>query len=613
MKNPEVKYKRLRLSIIGSGIALFLLVVVGRLYFLQIIEHEKYADYSRGQYFQKVQITQTRGKILDRNGTPLAISVPTRSVFAHPAKVDNKQETAKILSSALNLSYADIFKKLKSNKNFVWIKRKVSDKEFGSIDWKSMDGVSTLGEDKRFYPHGTLAARAIGFTGIDSQGLAGLEYRYDRLLRGERAVFIAKKDALGRLYGYADGRDPNKRSEIITTIDANIQFAAEKSIKRAYEKYSAKSAVAIVMAVKTGEILAMAEEPEFNPNSFASYGAERYKSISVSESLEPGSIFKIFTAASALDSGVASPEDKFDCENGRFVIGEETIREADGKKFNQLTFSEIVAHSSNIGAIKIAQRIGRRRFYDYIRAFGFGSKTGVDLPGEAIGLFKYYKGWSYMSLPSMSFGQEITATPIQLITAISAIGNGGVMVSPHIMEEVVQNGKIIRKFKAPLYRRVISSHSAKETIEMLRFAVTDGTGKRADLVGYDMAGKTGTAQKYDFKAKKYSKDRFTGSFMGLFPAGNPKFAILVLVDEPSGKGYGGVVAAPVVKEIAKATARTLGIPAKDDAKYLVNWAKLEEKYLKKDKAVIKKSKSFLEKLGEAISGVANASEVEEWL
>ena len=579
-KENILKYKKFRLGIVSVGLLVAFVSILFRLYYIQVIDHSRYAKYSKSQYFQKVHLNQTRGKILDRKGSPLAITIPVKSAFAHPSQVTDIERTSTVLAGELGLDREKMKERLQSGKNFVWVKRKIEDAEYKSLKEKDLEGVSFLTEDKRFYPHNMLGARMLGFCGIDNQGLAGLEYKFDKTLVGDRTVLLAKKDALGRVYGYAGDRDPNERFEMVTTIDSEIQYATEKITRDVFERYQAKSAVAVVMEVSTGEVLAMAEQPELDPNRFAAYPISRYKSLAVTESFEPGSTFKVFVAAAALDSGVAKPDDKFNCEKGLLKIGENTIREAGGKSYDELTFKEVIVHSSNIGSIKVAKRLGEERFYQYIREFGFGSKTDISLPGESAGMLQDYKKWSPMSLASMSFGQEITATPIQLTAALSIIGNGGLYVKPHLVKEVVRDGKTTWKFKPPAERRVISTRAAKETIDMMIAAVEEGTGKKAYLEGYHLAGKTGTAQKYDVKAGQYSEDKHLASFMALFPAENPRFAILVIVDEPAGAGWGGHVAAPPAREIAIAVSKIIGIPSTFDQKYSIDWNALEAAYLK---------------------------------
>ena len=578
MKNLAIKYKKMRIALTGAILLFFFVVVIARLYYIQILQHELYADYSRGQYLQKVRYNPTRGKILDRNMTPLAITVPMKSMFASPYKVKDKPAVASLLADALNLDSATVLAKLEKGKNFVWIKRRIRESRYLALKAMDIPGISFLTEDKRFYPQKNLAARVIGFCGIDNQGLAGLEYLYDRILLGSPEILLAKKDALGRIYGFADGSTPRERYEMVITIDSNIQYIVEKLIREAHEKHNTKAALAVVMATDTGEILAMAEQPGFDPNNFSSYPLSRFKSLSVTQSYEPGSIFKVFLAASALDAWVASPDDQFDGENGFLRVGGKTIREANGRRFGMMSFSEIIWKSSNIGSIKIARELGEQRFYKYIKRLGFGRKSGIDLPGEATGLVRNYKDWSALSLPSISFGQEINATPIQLVTALSVIGNGGLAVTPHLFKQLIRNNVVIRDYPPPTPRRIISKDAARQTIDMMRLAVEKGTGRPAMIKGYDIAGKTGTAQKFDRELERYSQDRYLASFMALFPAHDPVISILVMLDEPAGPVSGGKMAGPIARDIIVASANYLGIPSSVDTTYEVNWKQLRERF-----------------------------------
>ena len=578
MKNRAVKYKKMRIALTGGFLMLLFAAVVARLFYIQILQHDRYADYSRGQYLQKIRYNPTRGKILDRNMKPLAITVPMKSVFASPYKVKDKRIVASVLAKALDMDSASVLDKLKKGRNFVWIKRRVKPSQYRSLHVMEIPGISFLTEDRRFYPQKTLAARAIGFCGVDNQGLAGLEYLYDKVLRGSPEILLAKKDALGRIYGFADGSAPRERYEMVVTIDSNIQYIAEKSVRAAYEKYGTKTALAIVMATRTGEILAIAEQPGLDPNDFSSYPLSRFKSLSVTQGYEPGSVFKVFLAASALDSGAASPGDIFDGENGYLRVGGKTIREADGRRFGKISFAEIIWRSSNIGAIKIARKLGEKRFYRYIKKFGFGQKTGIDLPGEATGLVRHYDDWSALSLPSMSFGQEINVTPIQLITALSAIGNGGLSVKPHLFKQLIRNNVVIRDYPPPTPRRIISRDAARQTITMMRMAVEKGTGKPARVKGYDIAGKTGTGQKFDRELDRYSREKYLASFLALFPANDPVISIVVMLDEPEGPVSGGRMAGPIARDIIVASASYLGIPSGVDTTYEVDWNGLRKKF-----------------------------------
>ncbi|GMT42721.1 MAG: penicillin-binding protein [bacterium] len=598
--DKALKYKKFRIVLVAAVIMASFLASIGRLYYIQIIQHETYVGYSKSQYLQKVRLSPTRGKIMDRNLKPLAITVPMRSVFASPYKIEDGPAAARILSDELGLDETEVLNKLERKKNFVWIKRKILPSQFESLSQHEIAGISFLTEDKRFYPQKWLAARLIGFSGIDNQGLAGIEYHYDRALRGGSEIILAKKDALGRIYGFAGGRDPYRNLEMIITIDSNLQYIVEKVVRKGFEQYQAGSALAIIMGVKTGEILAIAEQPEFNPNDFQSYPMSRFRLLSVTESYEPGSTFKIFLAAAALDSGAVSPGDRFDCENGLYRIGGKRIREAGGRRFGELDFTEIITKSSNIGAIKIAGELGEKSFYGYIRRFGFGEKTGVDIPGEVSGFVRHYRDWSGLSLPSISFGQEINVTPIQMITALSAIGNGGMKVKPHLMKRIVQNGRTIEEYRPPAPRRIISEYAAGQTIKMMRAVVKNGTGRFSYDPGYDIVGKTGTAQKYDRTQRRYSKDRHIASFLALFPGDDPLLAIAVILDEPAGPASGGRMAGPMAKEIIIAAADYMGIPPITDTTYEVDWKSARRRRLpgtkKTDVGTAKEPTEFMEKI-----------------
>lgn len=596
MKNKAVKYKKLRIVVVGVVVLAFFSAIVARLYYIQIVRHEKYSDYSKNQYLQKVRFNPTRGKIMDRNLTPLAISVPMKSLFASPHKVRDKRMTARLLARELEMDESAVFQKLAEKKNFVWIKRKILPSQFESLNRQKIAGISFLTEDKRFYPQKSLAAKLVGFSGMDNQGLAGLEYYYDPVLLGEPEILLAKKDALGKTYGFAGGHNPYRSLEMVVTIDSNLQHIAEKVVRKRFEKYQARAALAIIMDVKTGGILAIAEQPEFNPNDFSSYPTSSFKSLSVTQSYEPGSTFKIFLAAAALDSGTALPDDEFYCENGAYKIGDKWIHEANRRRFDNLTFTEIISKSSNIGAIKIAEKIGEKNFYNYIRRFGFGAKTGLDLPGEVSGLVRHYKKWSALSLPSISFGQEINVTPIQLASALSVIGNGGEYVKPHLLKRITRNGVTVKEYRPPARRRIISEYSARQTIKMMEVAVKSGTGKLAYAKGYDIAGKTGTAQKFDRKEKRYSSERYLASFLALFPAGDPVLAIVVMLDEPGGPASGGRMAGPMAKEIIIASADYLGMPSKTDMVYEVDWKSARREYLPSAPETDSAESGFMEKI-----------------
>jgi cell division protein FtsI (penicillin-binding protein 3) len=566
----SIKLKKIRLLFFTFLMFAGFTVVVVRLFNVQILQYKRFTDYSKNQYFQKVTFSPTRGRILDRNMEPLAMTVPMKSVFATPAAVENKSGAAVMIARDLKMDSGSVLARLEKKGHFAWIKRKVGDEEYEALKSRHLRGVMFVDEDRRFYPLKGTASRAVGFCGLDNSGLSGLEYLYDKTLSGEQVTIIAQKDATGKIYQYGE-KPPESNFELVSTIDINTQFVAEKAVRKTFERYQPKSALAVVMDVRYGDILAMAEYPELDSNDFASFPSSSQKSLTVTQSYEPGSTFKIFVSAAAIDAGLTSPEEKIDCENGHFVMYGKTFKEAKSKHYQIMPLKDVIAKSSNIGMIKVGQKLGDKRLYEYMRKFGFGEKTGVDLPGEISGLLRPYHSWSAVSLPSISFGQEINTTPIQLVTALSVLGNGGMSVKPHLLKMILKDGKVVKEYSPPPSKRIISQSAAEQVIGMMRYTVTDGTGKMAGIQGYEIAGKTGTAQKFDNEHGIYITDRAISSFVALFPANRPVYAVLVVFDEPLGMGWGGEVAAPVAREIIDGIARHSGMPANNQLRYTVDW------------------------------------------
>jgi len=440
---------------------------------------------------------------------------------------------------------------------------------------RHLRGISFVPEDRRFYPQKGLASRLVGFCGLDNNGLAGLEYLYDKTLAGEQMTIIAQRDATGKIYGYNGEKMPENNFELVSTIDSNVQYIAEKAVKNVFRLYQPKAALAIVMDVNTGEVLAAAEMPDLDPNDYSAYPQARQRAISVTQSFEPGSTFKMFVAAAAMEEKVASPEMEFDCENGRYEMYDKehpkVVREAEGHKYGIMSLRDIIAKSSNIGMIKVTQSLSEKKLYEYLRQFGFGSRTGIDLPGEVSGSLRDYRTWSAFSKPTISFGQEVNVTSIQLVTALSVLGNGGMSVKPHLLKQVFKNGVQVMEYAPPPPHRIVSQSTAQKVVEMMHYTVTNGTGKMAQVSGFEVAGKTGTAQKFDNEHARYAENKTLASFIALFPAKKPAYAILVVVDEPIGTGWGGEVAAPVAKEIISGLALYYGRPAEGQRRYDVEW------------------------------------------
>ena len=563
-----------RLKVVSFFLFLFGAALIARLVFLQIIQHDTLVAQSEEQYLSTVKTHFGRGVIFDRNMNELARNVEVESVYVNPSEILDRKSAARILSATLKLNQDQIYKKISSKKHFVWIKRKCSLDEVAKLKQAGLSGVGYISEQKRFYPKRELAASVLGFVGMDNQGLAGIEYAYQPKLKGITFRQVMERDARGRNI-QSFNRLHNSRPgsyDLVLTLDEVIQFTTEYHLKKQVERFKADSGMAVVMNPHTGEIYAMANVPQFNPNHYGAFSAQVWKNKIIASSYEPGSIFKPIVAAAALDKGLARPQDIFFCENGKLKIGNVQIGEASNHKFGWLTMRDIIAKSSNIGAIKIAQQVGRKPFYEYIRKFGFGEKSGLSLPGESAGQLKDLKNWTTMSLVSISFGHEIAVTPIQMVSALAAIANGGNLMVPQITRALIKNGQAMEQFKPEKIRRVISERTSRQLVEVLKSVVKTGTGKKAALEGFDVAGKTGTAQKYNMETRSYSKTEFISSFVGFAPADSPRLVILVMIDNPQGSHWGSVVAAPVFRQIAKKTLRYLNVPSSKERVFILDRA-----------------------------------------
>jgi len=563
-----------RLALVSLVLSAAGLVLVGRLVHLQIIQHDRLAAQSDKQYLRTVEITSGRGNIYDRNRNQLATNIRVESVYADPKSVADKTATARILARVLELNPQAVLKKLKSNRHFVWIKRKSELNAVEKLKQLDLVGVGFIAETKRYYPKRKLAASTLGFVGLDNQGLAGIEHYHHAVLKGRVQRTVLEKDARGRfLWTTANAQDLNPgKQDVVLALDEVIQFIAERELNRQVKEYRAKSGLAIVMDPFSGAVYAMASAPEFNPNNYAAYPPHIWRNDAVASAFEPGSIFKPIVAAASLEEGLAGPDDIFFCENGSYQIGKSRISEASNHQFGWLTLRNIIAKSSNIGAIKIAQRLGNRRFYDYIRKFGFGRRLGVDLPGEASGTLRSIRQWSGLSLASISFGHEISVTPIQMVSAIAAIANGGVLIRPRLTQAILKNGVLDRTFEPEALQTVLSEETSRQMINILKSVVKTGTGAKAAIPGFEVAGKTGTAQKIDPKTQTYSKTKYLASFVGFVPADAPRLVILVMIDEPQKTYWGGEVAAPVFQRIARKTLRYLHIPSSLDRVFVLDRA-----------------------------------------
>ena len=558
--SKETKTSPIRFFLIVSFFLLLLVLIGFRAYQLQWESEPRLKKIANRQHQTIIQLVPHRGAIYDRNGEELALSIEVSSLWANPKEIENRKLVAKKLSKILNLSYFHILKLLNVDRSFVWIKRLLSPQLKNQVEALNVKGLYFIKEYKRFYPNYNEGAHLIGFAGMDSRGLEGIELKYDRLLVEPPNFLKVKRDGLGRII-HLDTHDELLSSgscNIYLAMDSKIQHIAEEALDKGVKKTKAKAGMAVVMNPFTGEVLACAVKPGFNPNAFSRFKASDWRNRVFTDTFEPGSIFKTFLLAAALQSRTVRPSDIFYCENGSYIYGGRVIH--DVKKHGWLTVSKIIKYSSNIGAAKIGEKIGRKKLFTIIKNFGFGKSTLSGFPGEASGMVRAYEKWSNMALANISFGQGIAVTPIQVITAFSAIANGGLLLTPILVKKVVdENSDPIWSAKPNIKGRVIDPIVASQVNQILKMVVSeDGTGRRAQIEGFEVAGKTGTAQKPSPDGGYYS-DRYVSSFMGYVPANKPSIAILVIIDEPKGPFYGGVVAAPIFKEIAKKSLQHLGV------------------------------------------------------
>jgi cell division protein FtsI (penicillin-binding protein 3) len=551
MKRKSINWFKIRIIFISILLFFCFVFIVGRMFQLQVLKKEQLYKLAAQQHHVQIPLVPKRGTIYDNNGNELAVSIEVDSVYADSRKVVDVERTAKELSSVLQIDREELRERLKNHRTFEWVQRKISPKEVAEIKTLSFPGVHFLKENRRFYPNMELAAHIIGFVGLDSKGLEGIEFQYDALLNGKGDVWTLGRDARGReivMDGIPVERDDYHRN-VFLTIDRHIQYVAETELSRSVQKWGAKGGMVIAMDPLTGKILAMASYPFFNPNQFIQYRSKSWRNRAISDTFEPGSLFKAFLAAVALEEKVVRPLDSFFCENGSYTVYDRTIH--DHSRHGWLTFQQIIKFSSNIGASKVGEKVGRERFYRYINSFGFGEKTRIGLPGEGKGIVHHPRYWPPVALDTISFGQGISVTGIQLAVALSAIANGGSLMRPYVVERITdEKGEVVQSFQPEVVRRVISEKTAKKVIALLKAATEKGgTGEEAVPAGYEVAGKTGTAQKVDTLLGGYSEDRYTSGFMGFAPADEPKLVLLIVIDEPQGSTYGGVVAAPVFKAI----------------------------------------------------------------
>lgn len=554
-----------KLRLLFYIVVLCFFVLGYKVVFLQAFQREKFKELAEYQHTAKIEIHALRGSILDRNGKPLAKSLTLPSIAANPAAIDNKEETAEKLSALLGMKRDDIYRSLSCKSSFIWIDRKVDEKLAEKVDSLKLKGIFQVKEatGKRFYPKGKLAVHVLGTTGIDDQGLDGVEAVYDKTLTGRPGYLEAETDKFGR--AIPDGAykliNVKEGKSLELTIDETIQYVAERELAKAVKQYNAKAGTCIVMDVKTGDILAMVNKPDYPAGQYLKSSPTVLANRSITDAYEPGSTFKVFLAAAAIDSGKITLKDRFYCGNCLKAGGWSIHNANDGLSSESGTedITDIVTYSYNVGAASVGLKVGKTTFHNYISKFGFGEETGIDLPQESTGIVMPVSDWSAVNLATASFGQGIAVTPIQLVTAMAAIANDGVMMKPRVVKAILdEKGNVVKEIKPREARRVISVRSAYTMKNILCQVVEKGTGKRAKVPGYFVAGKTGTAQIVHNGV--YESDRYVASFLGFAPANNPRIAILIKVEEPKGAIWGGVVAAPVFAEVAREALWYLKVP-----------------------------------------------------
>jgi cell division protein FtsI (penicillin-binding protein 3) len=543
-----------RIYILFASLFCLSVIISGQLVHLQIIQGPGLAKRAKTQYQKIKEVTPGRGNIYDRHGRELALSIPVESVAAVPIHIENHYEASRLLGQILGVPASQLRSRLDSERHFAWLKRKVDDQSVQRVRELGLEGIIFRGEAKRLYPKGYLAGQILGFTGLDNQGLGGVEASLDRFLNGHPGRILWERDCFGRSFIPAERvlRDPSGGNDVFLTIDQVIQFIAEKELNRGLIEEKASGGTTIVMDVKTGEILAMALAPPFNPNDYSNRRLRNYPALSktraATDSLEPGSTIKSLVVASALDLGIIRPSTVINCGNGSIRVKNHVFK--DWKPFGLMTVREIVQNSSDVGAIRIGQMLGRERLEQYFRAFGLESKTGIELYGEDRGKLPEY--WSSTSLAAVSFGYEIMVTPIQLITAFSVFAADGYLIKPRILKRVCgHEGKVIMETRPKRIRRVIQSSTATMMVDILEKVVEEGTGVQAAIPGVSVAGKTGTVEIYDQESGTYLDKLNRTLFVGFFPSRpDPELAILVIIDEPKIHTFGGSAAAPVFSRIA---------------------------------------------------------------
>jgi cell division protein FtsI (penicillin-binding protein 3) len=548
-----------RLYLLAGILVLWAGAIGLRLVYLQIFRYGDFEQRAQRQQQRTTEVAAKRGIIYDRAGRELAMSVSVDSVFAVPADIPDLAGTISLVARITKADPRELLAKCQSARTFCWVARKADADTADRIRAMNLRGIYFQKESKRFYPKRELAAQVLGYVGMDDEGLSGIERADDDDLRGKPGRMMISVDARRKWFGSVE-KQPDPGENVVLTIDEKIQYIAERELETAMQQTHAESGTVVVENPKTGEILALANRPTFNPNLAREITPQKLKDHAVSDVYEPGSTFKLVTIAAALEEKLTRPDEVFDCQMGSIVINGMRIR--DSKPHGLLSVAGILAESSDVGAIKIALRLGEERFYKYIHAFGFGQQTGIEVPGETRGLTKPLNRWSKVSIGAISMGQEIGVTPLQLVAMVSTIASDGVWVAPRIVAGTTepQGAPQMVAFHPAVRRRVISPMTAAQMKQMMQGVVLHGTGKKAILEGYSSAGKTGTAQKVDPATHTYSHTKYVGSFAGFAPVNDPAITVAVILDSAVGLHQGGQVSAPVFQRVAQQVLEYLHTP-----------------------------------------------------
>jgi cell division protein FtsI (penicillin-binding protein 3) len=554
MKVQQKKWIRFRTYIVAVLLVLGLGVMLGRAFQLQVLERDRLAALAKANYRDRITLPSKRGTIYDRQGHALALTVEVGSVYAHPSCIKYKRSVARKVATVLRMQRRKVLSSLRSKRSFVWVKRRIPPPMIEKIKALGIDEVGVIPESRRYYPGRETAAHLIGFVGADNQGLEGLEKIYDSVLKGPPTRLLQLQDALGRPF-LIQRTEPSGFGlhDLVLTIDKDIQFQAEQALETAVRKSKAKSGQCLVVNPRTGEILALAVVPEFNPNIFSRYRPAQWRNRVVTDCYEPGSTMKAFLLGAALEEHVVNPQTRFNCEDGSFGVAGKTVH--DTHQYSILSVQDIVKYSSNIGALKIGRTLGYKTFVRYLERFGFGAKTGIGLLGEQKGFVRSPETAREIEKITAYFGQGMSVTTLQLAMAMGAIANGGELMRPFVVSQVRDSsGKVTQVTRPKVVRRVLTKRTCGRVRRILEGVVEkEGTGSQAAIRGFRVAGKTGTAQKVDPKTRRYSSHKYEAIFAGFVPVDDPRLVIVVMVDEPEGVPYGGIVAAPVFKGVAQWT------------------------------------------------------------